>query len=250
MSEVAMFSRGGGLVELFNRLVLRAIVPVCQPFFAKAHRDDGSVARGYLLSISHVTAVGWPALFFLALSSFPAVMILYGSQWIYSATLAKLLCAAAAAELVHYLSTEALLAVGEARRANSLQMLMQGARVIGILAVLPFGLIGACWGLIAASVVGVIAAQHAMYRAIGLRWSELLSSCSKSALVTLGTALPLWLWYLYQPPDEHNFVRWMSFATVLAISSWAGSLRLAAHPLWLELVSLAGIVIARFFKRA
>lgn len=250
MAEVAMFSRGGGLVELFNRLVLRAIVPVCQPFFAKAHRDDGSVTQGYLRSISHLTAVGWPALFFLAMASFPAVMLLYGGQWIQSSVLAKLLCAAAAAELVHYLSKEALLAVGEARRANSLQMQMQGARVIGILAVVPFGLAGACWGLIAASFVGLFAAQRAMFLAIGLCWSDVRKSCTKSAIVTLCTALPLSVFYLYQAPTQQNYAGWLAIATSVSALSWVASLRVVAHPLWPDIVSLAAVVAARFSRRS
>lgn len=249
MADVALFSRGGGLVELFNRLVLQSILPVCQPFFAKGHRDEGTAAHGYLQSISYLTAVGWPALFVLGLASWPAVMILYGSQWTYSAALAKVLCAAAAVELVHYLAMEALLAVGEAKRANTLQMLTQGVRVTGILAVIPFGLSGACWGLLGASVVGLCFAQRTMRAAMGFGWRQLLGSCVKSAAVAFGTAVPLSLWYFYWPPDESNYLHWTPVAAVIAVLAWVASLRAVSHPFWLELASLARTAAARAFKR-
>ncbi len=249
LADVALFSRGGGLVELYNRLVLQSILPVCQPMFAKEHRDEGTVKHGYLRSVSYLTAVGWPALCFLALASFPAVMILYGPQWIRSAELTKILCAVAAVELVHYLASEALLAIGEARRANTLQMLTQGARVCGILAVIPFGLKGAAWGLFAAAFLGLVSAQHALRATMGIRWSELLRSSAKSGGVALAVAVPLAAWYLYQPPDEHNYLYWLPVAAAIWVVAWVASLWAVGHPFLLEAVGLVRAVAMRLSKR-
>ena len=245
MAEVAMFSRGGGLVELFNRLVLGGIVPVCQPYFAKGQREQGTVLHGYSQSIAMLTAVGWPALIFLGLASFPLVRIMYGTQWVQAADLAKVLCVAAAFELVHYLAKEALLAAGEAKRANELQMYCQGASVLGLLTVVPFGLWGACWGILAASIAGLILSQHALQRPLGLRWKHLWQSCRASAVVVLVTGVPLGILYVWVPPGEHNYGRWIVVAGVLAATSWAFALRATAHVVWPELVNMVGNISAR-----
>ena len=245
MAEVALFSRSGGLVELFNRLILGAVVPVCQPYLAKGQREDGSVVNDYLRIISYLTAVGWPALLFLALSAFAAIRILYGPQWVQAADLAQLLCAVAAVDLVHYLSKEALLAAGEPKRASLLQLSTQAARVVGLLAVIPFGLRGACWGLFAAALVSLAISQRVMSKSVGLHWRPVIQSCRLSALVAVGTGIPLSLFYFYVPPAEHNYLWWIAVAGFIVLVSWLILLRAVAHPIWAELASLAGKIKLR-----
>ena len=240
MAEVALFSRSGGLVELFNRLILGGVVPVCQPYLAKGQREDGSVVNDYLRIISYLTAVGWPALLFLSLGAFAAIRILYGPQWVQAVDLAQVLCAAAAVDLVHYLSKEALLAAGEPKRASLLQLSTQTARVIGLMAVIPFGLQGACWGLFAAALVSLVLSQRAMSTSVGLHWRPVLQSCRLSALVTLGAGIPLSLFYYYVPPGEHNYLWWIAVAGLIVGLSWLLMLRAVAHPIWAELQNLAG----------
>ena len=72
-------------------------------------------------------------------------------------------------EVVHALAAEAIVAVGRVDRSNRLQFVMQGARILGLFAVIPFGLQGGCWGLLIAAVVGAAAAQWMLGRTIGLR---------------------------------------------------------------------------------
>ena len=240
MAEVALFSRSGGLVELFNRLILAVISPVCQPYLARGQREEGSVVNDYLRIMAYLTAVGWPALLFLALSSFPAIHILYGSQWVQAAVLAPVLCAAAAVDLVHYLSKEALLAAGDPKRASLLQLTTQTARVIGLLAVIPFGLQGACWGLFVAALVSLAISQRVMSTSVGVHMRPVIESCRLSAVVALGTGLPLSLFYFFVPPGEHNYLWWIVVAAVLALGSWLVLLRALSHPIWAELVGFAG----------
>ena len=249
MAEVALFSRGGGLVELFNRMVLGGIVPVCQPYLAKGRREQGTVVHDYMRIIALLTAVGWPALLFLALASFAAVRILYGEQWVHAADLAKVLCAAAAIDLVHYLSKEALLAAGEPKRASTLQMSTQAVRVLGLLAVIPWGLQGACWGLFSASLLSLVISQRAMAQAVGLDWPRLLGSCRLSALVTLMTGVPMVLFYWFIPPGEHNYLWWITAFGGMTVAVWLAALGAVAHPAWAELTGLARGLLLRLRGR-
>ena len=249
MAEVAMFSRGGGLVELFNRLVLRGVMPVCQPYFAADHRASGRITEGYLRSISYLTVVGWPALLVLGVASFPAVRILYGTQWLHAADLAKLLCAAAAIELVHALSKEALLAIGLAKRANGLQLGTQGLRVLGLLLVVPFGLEGAAWGMVAAAVAGLALSQATLRAPLALGWRALFQACRHSALVTLATAVPLAGLYALVRPSESNYLWWALAAGASAALAWAAALRAVDHPAWHDLLRLLGSLKAKLLRR-
>ena len=80
MAAVGMLSRGGGLVEIFNRLVMRAVMPVCLPFFAKAVRETGTPRNGLLAATAYITGLGWPFLLCIAVAAFAAVRLMYGPQ--------------------------------------------------------------------------------------------------------------------------------------------------------------------------
>ena len=245
MAGVAIFSRGSGLVEIFNRLVLRAVLPVCMPYFSKSHREHGGMLPGYLTSVSYLTAIGWPFLFFAAIVSYSLIRIVYGIQWVESAPIAKIICAAACVELVYHLAKEALLARGDAKASNILQAVLQGSVVMGLLAVIPFGLTGAAWGVLAASLVGATWSHRALSRAIGLTLKDVFNHTWPSMRVALISVLPVALWTASDPITESNFVRFALLGGAITILLWLLSLRFFRHPLWSELASLGKSIGAR-----
>ena len=180
IAAVGTFSRAYGLVEIFNKLVLRSIMPVCLPYFAKGVREQGTPLPGLLKSISILTVIGWPFLLFMAVAAFPAIRIMYGAQWVDSAPLARLLCVVAAVELLYYPAKEAMLALGLANQSNQLQMLTQGLRVLGLLAAVPFGLAGACWGLLAAASIGAVLSHRYLASHTSLHWVDTLAATKAS----------------------------------------------------------------------
>lgn len=245
MASVAIFSRASGLVEIFNRLVLRAVMPVCMPYFSKNHREEGGMLPGYLMSVSYLTVIGWPFLLFAAIVSYSLIRIVYGIQWVESAPIAKVICAAAAIELVYHLAKEALLARGDAKASNLLQLVLQGSVVVGLMAVVPFGLPGAAWGVFAASVVGAIWSHWTLSRAIGLTVKDVLNHTWPSMRVTFVSVLPVALWTVSDPITEANFVRFTLLGGFITILLWLLSLRSFRHPLWRELASMGESVGAK-----
>ena len=238
LAEVAMFSRASGLVELFNRTVLRAVMPVCMPYFAQSNREQGSMVRGYLMSISYVTAIGWPFLVFIGVVAFSAIRILYGTQWTSAVPLAQLLCVVGAIELIHTLSKEVLMAGGDVKRSNALQLGIQLSRIAGLLAVVPFGLVGACWGLLAASVFNVAYTQWHLARALGLGVLDVVRSCRLSLYVTVAAVLPVAIAAGTVGVTEINYW-WFAFAGGGATAAiWVLALRYFSHPLWTEIAAL------------
>lgn len=245
MAAVALFSRGGGIVELFSRTVLRGVVPVCLPYFAKNNRESGSIVSGYLQSISYLTAVGWPFFAFAGVMSYSAVRIIYGNQWLASVPLTKILCLVGAIELVHYLSKEALISVQEVKRSNGLQLCVQALRIAGLFAVLPFGLQGACYGLLAASIASFFLAQRHLNATVGLTLRQVFRACSTSATTTLLSAGPIAVLALFLNVDETNFLRLGAGAACLFLPLWLLSLRHFKHPLWTEISGLATKLIKK-----
>ena len=248
MVDVALFSRGNGLIEIFNRTVMRAIMPVCLPYFAKGNRERGSVVDGYLSSISYVTAIGWPFLAFVGIEAFSAIRIMYGAQWIESVPLAQILCLAGAINLVHRLSKEALIACGEVKTSNMLQIVTQLARIAGLFAVIPFGLHGACWGFLAGSVAGAVYAQWVLARMIGLTLRKVFRACLPSVGIVCLSALPVAIWAVTTGISEDNFMTHALGGGAITTACWLLALRLLEHPLWTEVVAISRNVVAKFFR--
>jgi len=246
MVGVALFSRANGLVELFHRTVMRAVMPVCLPYFAKSSREQGNVIDGYLMSISYLTVIGWPFLAFVGIVAYSAVRIVYGLQWTASVPLAQTLCAAGAIELIHYLAKEALIAGGDVKRTNLLQIGIQGSRVIGLLAVIPFGLAGAAWGLLVAAVFGATYSQWNLASAIGLRTRDVVAACLPSLYITALSTAPVALWATATGVSEGNFLRFAFGGGALTVMIWLLALRFFQHPLWREGKALSQRLVARY----
>ena len=238
--DVGYFSRGYGLVEMFNRLLMKPVMQVCMPYFASSDRQTGAVSPAYIRSVSLLTAAGWPFLAVMAAMAFAAIRLVYGEQWLSAVPLAQVLCLAAAVELVFVMSREALLAKGCASRANTLQIQITALQVLGLGAVVPWGLVGATWGLVLAAMGGLALSQYHLRRGIHLAGTELFRACLPSLALTVFTAGPLTLATQLVPITVGNFIAWAAVSVVVAVPSWLLGLRLLRHPLWDELAAIAG----------
>lgn len=245
VASVAYFSRANGLVELFNRSVLRAAINICLPYFAKEEREGNSAATGYLKATTLLTGVGWPFFACTALLAFSAIRLLYGDQWMLAVPLAQVLCLVAVLELPYWLSTEVLIAAGRIDQSHALQAKVQCLRVLGVFLVIPFGLIGAGIGLCLAALMGAWLAQRALRGIIDLRFLELCKACWPSFLVTLAAALPPALAMLFVAQSHDNYLVYLALCGGACIGAWLLALRMFQHPFWHEIE----LVFSQFRKR-
>ena len=238
MASVAFYSRGYGLIEIFNRTVLRAVEPVCLPYFSKSSREGHQTSIGYLKATCLLTGIGWPFLVFIGLIAFSAVRFLYGPQWMQSVPLAQILCILMILHLPYFLATEVMIAVGRVDQSNLLQLYLQGLRVLGVLLVFPFGLTGACWGLVGATLLGAIVSQRFLHRTIGLEFAQLFRACVPSVLVTVMTAVPGLAITMLIEQNETNFFPMLVGSSCATAIAWLLSLKAVKHPFWQELNTL------------
>ncbi|MDE2612786.1 MAG: lipopolysaccharide biosynthesis protein [Burkholderiales bacterium] len=248
-ADVGIFSRANGLVEIFRRLLLRPVMQVCLPFFARAQREQGTIEPSYASSVALLTAVGWPFLAFLALASYAMVRLVYGTQWLAAVPLARVLCLACAIELLFFLSREALLACGAVRRASVLQFQVVALQIMGLALALPYGLMGACWGLALAACGGLLVTQWHLKRAFGMHLRALLRACLPSATLTIWTVAPLAAVALWQPPGEANYIAWALLGSFATAVLWLAGLRVLRHPLWAEVVHVTSRISQRAWGR-
>jgi O-antigen/teichoic acid export membrane protein len=244
MASVAFFSRANGLIDIFNRTVLRAVEPVCLPYFSKETRMGQEISVGYLKATTLITGIGWPFLVVVGLMAWSATRLLYGPQWIQSVPLAQVLCLAAIVQLPHYLAAEVMIAHGRIDRSNRLQFWLQLMRILGILFVIPFGLAGACWGIVVATLAGAAVSQLFLTRIIGLRLRDAIAACLPSAGVALVSALPALVLTFVFEQGEANYFALLAGCGLLTAIAWLAALKLFKHPFWAEIAH----ILKRFKK--
>jgi O-antigen/teichoic acid export membrane protein len=248
MAEVGMFSRAAGLVEIFNRLVIQAVQPVCLPFLASGVRRDGSVVPSLMKATSLITGIGWPIVAFLGLAAFPAIRLMYGPQWTAAVPVAQVLCVVGAVELLFRFSNQALFSLGKARQANVLQIAVQGLRVAGLAAVIPFGLMGAATGLAVAALSGAVFTYFMLARHAGLRLADVLEATWPSARLAVLSTLPFLAWATWQPPAEDNFVVMGLGGGAITAAVWLLAAKWTRHPIWEEVARMALSARARLAR--
>lgn len=243
VAAVAYFSRANGLIELFNRLVLYAIWPVVMPVFARRAREPGGVQATYLAGTGYLTAIAWPILFLMGLLAFPAIRFFYGDQWVASVPPAQVLCIAAAIGVSYYLTKDTLLAIGQARQCNLLQFKVHALRISGVALVLPFGLNGASWGIVAGTAAGVVLTHRTLHAAIGLTLREVMAALLPSLRIAVLSVLPAWALSAAFPPDAANYLAVGVGGSALTMAAWCWLLRRESHPLWTEITAVARRVV-------
>lgn len=246
MASVAFFSRANGLMEIFNRTVLRAALPICLPYFAQESRRGERTAPGYLKATTLLTGVGWPFFVVIGLLAFSAIRLLYGPQWMPSVALAQILCLVAVLELPYWLATEVMIAEGRIDQSNRLQFIVQGLRLASLVLVFPFGLPGACWGLAIAALLGALVSHRFLHRIIGLHFREVVIACKPSLLVTLVTAMPAALLSTFVTQSEGNFLYVFLGCGACTVIVWLLALKLCHHPFWSEVALIFGKLRAKF----
>ncbi len=189
MVEAGLFSRGQGLVTMFQRLVMDAVNSVALPYFAKQSRESGNVGAPFLVAMELITGLGWAFFFGIALMAYPAVRILYGPQWDEAVDPARWLAVACAFSIPAAICPPALIAIGAVNDVLRATLLSTLATLIATVIGTYLGLLALSQCLIVsgalASVIWITTARKHIDFAIG----PMFFIWGKSMLVALGASV-------------------------------------------------------------
>jgi O-antigen/teichoic acid export membrane protein len=234
MAAAGLFSRGQGLAAMFQSLVLNAVNTVTLPYFARQSREGRDLGVPFLVAMELLTGLGWAFFSGIALMAYPAIRILYGTQWDAAVDPTRWLAIASALAMPAAICSPPLIGIGaisDVIRATLLSML-------AILAATAFGTqlgllqLSQCMmvsGLLS-SVIWIVVARKHIHFASG----ALLRAWGKSLLVTLGASVAsvavifYWGW---RPSDLLLASLFSGIGGVLGalLAAWA-----TQHQLWLE----------------
>lgn len=240
VSELGIYGRAEGLVNMFNRVLLQVASPVALSAFALRHRSGIKLRDDVLGVVGFVTGFSWPFYCFVALMAFPIIRILFGDGWDEAIPIARILCFAFIVRSLGNMNWNVFQATGEMRLNLSTQLIIQPTNAILIILAAQFNLIAVAIAVVLTSCFSIGISYHFINRIIGTSPRLLVRATYKSAIVSAATlAIPALV--LGTLPIDGNHL-WIPFA-VAAIGGgggWLLAVRLCAHPIGAEI----GIALA------
>ncbi len=245
MVDAGLFSRGQGLVTMFQRLVMDAVNSVALPYFSKQSRESANLGASFMVAMELVTGLGWAFFFGIALMAYPAIRILYGSQWDDAVDPARWLAISCAFATPAAICPPVLIAVGAINDVLKATLLSTVATLIATIIGTQLTLQALSQCLIVSGAIASVIWIYTARKHISFGTGEILLVCGKSMLVALGASVASvivilsWGWRSTEllVPALLSGMGGLLGALILA---WA-----TKHQLWLEISRVALMQLSR-----
>lgn len=246
MTVTGLYSRASGLVLMFDRLILTGISSVSVSWFARQSRERGTIAAPFLKATSYLTAIGLAFVFGLVFLAFPAMRILYGTQWDGAVEITRLVALALGASLPATMCVAALMALGGAARVLRGTAITTGCTAI-LIAAATFGglrVLGVC--LVVASALRSWYWLSVSREDVGYSWRDLGRELRLSAVVGLAAAIGPAGAFFYFGAEPANVWLPVAVGVPFSVAGFVGAIWLTRHPLLDELQAVGKKVALKF----
>jgi len=191
IKSVAIFSRGVGLLNIFQLAITDTLWPIVQSWMAKDHRDNGTnqIKENYLRLSRLFTGLAWPfygVMFFLAED---ITLLFFGPQWLESVPLCKVMCIAMAIDSTHAFLQPTLTSLGHVKVGFYLASFDLLLKIIGISIGYNYGLEAIAYSLTITAVFSAFASYFLLKRILSIPFFLQLSSLFKSAIITASSLI-------------------------------------------------------------
>ena len=247
-TDVGLYSRGYGLINLYRQNIVSAFNAVTFPAFARDHRNNANAHETFLKSLTVLTGISWPFLAFAGLMAFPVMRAVFGPQWDAAIPILQISCAAAFIGTLVFQCGYYLTAIGRVGSVTRLESVLQ---IIWIAMLIP----AAMYNLKAVAgtqVIFYLLSVGGYYSAL-FKWSKIslqdvLAACRASFLAAVVSAVAPICVCWFMPPSSHNLWSDLAVSGAGAVAGWIATIYATHHPLWLE-VAKATTSIRRWVGR-
>ncbi|TMV68003.1 lipopolysaccharide biosynthesis protein, partial [Thioclava sp. BHET1] len=233
--SVGFLSRSLSITQLPDRVVLSAVHPVILPLMAQKARSEGDLSRPFLLALTYITGLLWPALISIALLADPLVRLLLGSQWHATVPLVQIVAVASMMLFPGSVTYPVLVALGQIRSLAWAGLIALPCAILIMAIASQFGLRAVAWSYFLICPIQAGTGLWFIHRFIRFRLTELMAALRPSLLVSLSCAvLPATL-TLSLPGPQQLPLSLAILVAVLNLGIWAAGLFVTRHPLAFEL---------------
>lgn len=235
---------GIGALGLYSRATLLANFIFSQLYgtatrvtfaqMSKVFRETGELRHVFMQSFYVILSAMWPLLVGLAILAKPALVILYGDQWVAAALPFTILLVAHVINLTFGMNWE-LFVIRDRLQVQTRYEI--GRSLVGLLLFSLgcfAGLGAAAAGRLGDAVIGSVLYFPWLSNLSGARYGEILTVYRRAALVTAAAALPPLMLMIATGWSAHPPAAWLIAAVLIGLLCWLGMLRWLNHPLLAE----------------
>ena len=230
LTATGYFSRGNGLVQMFNTVIGNAITPLILPYFSQLRRDKAEMIGPYNLAVTHLTGFAWPFFAVMALLAFPLVRTMYGDNWDVSIPVVRILCLASMISTLATFAADIMIAYGHIKVVTKLQLLAQPVRIGAVICGSMYGIEGVAMAVVLAEAVALAFTSRLLYKTNGVPFAGVLRATTVSAQVALITATGPALVVLFWP---RGYLPWLELVLggSVALCGWLLAVIVVRHPI-------------------
>lgn len=241
MTDTGLFSRGQGLVAMFERLVMDAVNAVSFPMYAKEVREGREVTGTFLRAAALITVLGWSFLACLAVFAYPLIRLLYGDQWDAAVDPTRWLAVAMIFTVPIHVCMVPMLATGAVDKVLRVAAVSTGLSVVSAGVGAYFGLLAVSQALIPASMIGSMLWLYAARKHVGFNWADLGKTFGKSALIAAASTVAPLAISIVLGFRSSQFVPTLLIGVPGAALGFGLAAYLTRHEIWDEVVRALGM---------
>ena len=244
MTETGLFSRGHGLVTMFERLIMDAVNAVAFPLFARQMREDQEVTNLFLRAVALITALGWSFLACLGILAFPVIRVLYGTQWDEAVDPTRWLAAAMILAVPIYVCLAPMLATGAVTQVLRVAALSTCVGVACAGTGAYFGLLPLSQLMLPAAAISSGLWLYAAKDHVRFNWTSLSKTLGKSAVIAAAAAgIPLVV-SIVLGWRSGNILATLVVAVPGAVAGFCVAAYVTRHAIWDEITHAVALLRA------
>jgi O-antigen/teichoic acid export membrane protein len=237
-ADVGLYSRGQGLINLFNTKIASAIGAVSFPAYARRHHGSNDAHRFYLKTLTFITGIALPFAVCAALMAFPIIHVMFGNQWYRAVPILRLLAVAMFINNLTPQFRQFFTATGRVGIVTAMTVIVQALRVGLLIPAALYSLEAAAASQVVVAVCGVSIQYGLLRKYTAITFRDLLAALSPSLGLTVATALVPAVIFALMPNSDSDL--WLSL--VLSVigggAGWLVAAWMLKHPLWFEAVNV------------
>ena len=244
--EVGLYSRGNGLVGMFNQIIGPTVSYNALPYMAKSYHS--AIPLGPILAKSTMllTAVSWPGFAVIAVFGEDIIRVLFGATWIDAAPVVMVICIQSAVRIGYSMFGAALVAVGRPSLYAFQTLVSLLARVLVVYAVGADTLMVFAIAICVADILTMPMIQYMASRYIGYTLRMSLAAHARSLLVG-GACLALALLLSHAVPVSWPAILRLGIVGLAEAALWLFCILYFRHPLVEELGVIAKNLVPEKF---
>jgi O-antigen/teichoic acid export membrane protein len=236
-ADVGLYSRGLGMINLFNTKIAAAIGAVSFPAYAHRHHSSSDAHRFYLKTLTFVTGIALPFAACAALMAFPIIHVMFGDQWYRAVPILRLLALAMFFNNLTPQFAKFFTATGRIGVVTGMTVFVQVLRVGLLIPAAFYSLEAAAASQIVVAIVStsIQCGLLRTYTAITMRdlWRALWPSLGLAAATALVPAAI----FVLMPNSGADLWLSLVFSFIGGGAGWVVAAWMLKHPLWFELVN-------------